>query len=346
MYKTEFEVFDQYNALMQTVEYMKSQADTIRAALREHAWDSIVYTGCGSSLSLCRSAALSAQLHLAKPASALAAGDLAINAPWYEPLLRRALVVAPSRSGSTTEVLRAAEKANALGRPVVAITAKDGSPLEDLADLTLPLPWAFDDSVCQTRTVTNLYAANLLLIAIIAGDNALVAEIEAMAAAGSEFMNRTKTTVQAIAGESWANVVVLGDGEVSGIAEEGSLAFVEICQIPGAFHHVLDVRHGPMVLINESTLVIAACSSAAPPWQEELIRDLRAKGARVVVVSPEPARSWGADWEVETPAVRSWAVFGIPFIFVPQAVALEKAKMTGVNPDEPTGLDPFIDLTP
>ncbi len=345
MFKTELEIYDQYAALSQTLEYMKSQAEPIRAVLRDHVFDSVVFTGCGSSLSLCRSAALSTQLRLQWPASALASGDLAINAGWYASLLQSALVIAPSRSGSTTEVLQAVEQARALGRPVVAVTAKAGSPLEAMADLTLTLPWAFDNSVCQTRTVTNLYAANLLLIALWAEDEALVADIEAMAAAGPAYMDQVAPVAQAIAGEPWTNVVVLADGEVSGIAQEGSLAFVEICQVPGVFHHVLDVRHGPMVLVNASTLVIAACSQAEPPWQEKLIQDLRAQGARVVSVSPEPARSWGADWEIVTPSVQSWAVFGIPFIFVPQAVALEKAKANGVNPDEPAGLDPFIDLS-
>ena len=37
------------------------------------------------------------------------------------------------------------------------------------------------------------------------------------------------------------------------IASEGALAFKEIARIPSISYHLLDVRHGPMVLIDDKT---------------------------------------------------------------------------------------------
>ena len=55
---------------------------------------------------------------------------------------------------------------------------KEKSTLEELSDLTVVLPWAYDNSVCQTRSVTNLYAASLLINAICYGDEELKAAVK------------------------------------------------------------------------------------------------------------------------------------------------------------------------
>lgn len=47
-----------------------------------------------------------------------------------------------------------------------------------------------------------------------------------------------------IANLDWDNVVVLADGPICGIAEEGALAFTEISMLTGRYFHLLDYRHG------------------------------------------------------------------------------------------------------
>jgi len=346
MYKTELEIFSQYEALKKTYDYMLEKKDEIKDFLAKTNYKSVTFIGCGSSFSLCKSAEASYKLRSGLPANSIAAGDLLVNFPEYKKLLKDTLLVAPSRSGSTSEVVLSVEKAKEeLGVPCISVAAKQETKLGKIADLNIELPWAFDESVCQTRTVTNLYMANLLLIGLMIDDTSLVEELGQAIKAGEEHINCTKEIAREVVDtKEWQKVVVLADSEIAGIAEEGALAFNEISQIPSNYYHVLDVRHGPMVLVNSKTLALVGCSPYNDSYQKDLIKDLKARGAVVVTVSAKDENFWGSDYNVKIPVYENFAVNGVPFILVPQLLSYFKALKVGVNPDEPTGLDPWIKL--
>ncbi len=347
MYKTEQEIFSQYDALKKTYQYMMEKKDEIKDILGGLRFSSVSFTGCGSSYSLCRSAEWSLKVRSGVwNTMSIPAGDILLNFSQYKNLLKDALLVAPSRSGSTSEVLLAVRKAKEeLGVPCVSICAVNGSELSRIADLSLELPWAFDESVCQTRTVSNLYTANLILIGILTDDSLLLDEIGKAIENGEKFMEDNRNTLEAIGrNEAWDNAVTLADAELTGIAEEGALAFKEICQLQSNYYHILDVRHGPAVLIRNRTLVIMAASCEDEIYQRDLVRDLKNQQAIIVTVGSKPDNIYGADHHIAVPAYKNAAVMGIPFIFVPQLLAFSKAISRGTNPDLPQGLDPWINL--
>ncbi|HHW48072.1 MAG TPA: SIS domain-containing protein [Clostridiaceae bacterium] len=346
MFKTGYEILNQYEALKKTYDYILGKKKEIKDFQAKTNYKSVTFIGCGSSYCLCKSAEVSYKLRSGMPANSIAAGDLLVNFPAYKKLLENTLLIAPSRSGSTSEVVLSVEMAKAeLGVPCISIAAKQETKLGEIADLSIEIPWAFDESVCQTRTVTNLYLADLLLIGIMLDDTSLVEELEQAIKAGEEHINRTREIAREVVdNEEWQKVVVLADAEIAGIAEEGALAFNEICQLPSNYYHILDVRHGPMVLINGKTLALVGCSPDNESYQKDLIKDLKAKGAVVVTVSARDASFWDSDYNVEIPRYKNFAVNGVPFILVPQLLSYFKALKAGVNPDEPTGLDPWIKL--
>ena len=343
MYLTEKEIFSQYDALKKTYGYMMENADAIRDFWKAGGFTSIYYAGCGSGYCLCRSAAESARLRLGKPAFAMAAGDLMLNFPHYERSLKGSVLVAPSRSGSTSEVLKAAELARRAGVPCIAISAVKDSPLGKEAALNLEILWAFDESVCQTRTVSNLYAANLIMIGILADDSVLLDEIKSAIDDGPAYMEKYRDAFKKFAARDWDKAVVLADSELTGIADEGAVAFKEIPQIVSNYYHLLDVRHGPMVMIDGKTLVIVALSPFGREYQADLITDLKGKGAFVISVGSDEDM-YGADAHITHQEYKNYGVAGIPFIFVVQAVSYYKALDRGVNPDAPQGLSPWIKL--
>lgn len=346
MYKTEREIMSQYEALGKTYRYIMDRRDELKAFMDKQHCKSVTFIGCGSSYSLCKSAEISFKLRSGMAANSIPAGDLMINFPHYERLMKDTLLVVPSRSGSTTEVIRAVEKVqDKYDTPCISISAASDSRLGRMADINLELPWAFDESVCQTRTVTNLYFANLLLIAILLEDSLLIDELNRAVQNGNAYMERVQGEINEIAKRvGWEKVVVLADSELAGIAEEGALAFNEICQIPSNYYHVLDVRHGPMVLINDRTMVIMVCSPWGESYQKDLIRHLKSKGAFVVTVSSREGNVWGSDCNISIPPYQNYGVYGVPFILVPQLLSYYKAIEDGVNPDAPQGLDPWIKL--
>ncbi len=345
-YKTETEIFSQYEALEKTYNCFIDKTKEINALLKNTFYRSITFIGCGSSFSLCKSASVSAALRLRIPSYSIAAGDLMLNFEHYRELLRDTLLVVPSRSGSTTEVVEAVRKVKeAQNCCCISISAKKDAVISKLSDASIEIPWAFDEGVCQSRTVTNLYTANLLLIATICGDRMLLDEISASINSGNKYIDSCKDYLKAISsGTVWDKVVILADSELAGIAEEGALAFNEISMLHSNCYHILDVRHGPMVLINDRTLTIVVNSQYGYNIQKDLISDLRRRGSKVLTVSTEHENIWGSDFNVTVDEYKNYAVMGIPFIFVPQALAFYRAIQDGINPDKPDGLDPWIKL--
>lgn len=348
MYLTENEIFSQYESARKTYNYILSKADLINNLRKNYNYKSITFIGCGSGYALCQSAEMSARINIGIPSTALAGGDLLVNMSCFESILKETLLVCPSRSGSTSEVvLSVKEIKSKYSVPCIAICAVENSELSKLADLTLEIPWAFDESVCQTRTVTNLYIANLLLIAIIAENKKLIEEIWEAIKNGDKYIENNLQVLKDIsAKDSWNKVVVLADCELQGIAAEGAIAFNEICQLPSNYYHLLDVRHGPMVLIDSKTLVIAACSSSGIEFQKDLIRDIKKLGATIIIVSnsKEYFNDENVDVNIVIPNYINMAVTGIPFINIAQIISYYKALNIGINPDFPKGLNPWIKL--
>jgi len=343
------ETKQQYAALRQTYEYMLSERARIEAFVKNAAPSSLTFVGCGSSYCLCESAAFSARLRAGMPAQAFAGGDMLLNGERYRSALTGTLLVAPSRSGSTTEVVEAVRLLRRAGHvPLLAVSCVEGSPLSAEADLTLELPWAFDASVCQTRTVINLYVVNLLIAAFLGRDQALIASIDAAILDGETYMDRVEAGIRKAAGSEWAQAIVLADGELKGLAAEGAIALTEIAGVQAQSYHLLDVRHGPMVVIGPGSLVIAAVSDSGGGMQHRLnlLRDLKRRGATVI------AYAGTADPEIE--AIVDYAAFsgrsldpaaqGIPFLFLSQIAALARAERLGIDPDQPDGLVAWVEL--
>ncbi len=346
MDKTYIEIKDQYRALRKTFDYMASRKEDIVKLYNGFRPRSLTFIGCGSSYCLCQSAEMSAKIKLGIPANAIPAGDLMLHHKSYGGFLEGTMAVVVSRSGSTTEVLRAVESLKAgVSAPVLAISCVTGSDLSRMADLTLELPWAFDESVCQTRTVVNLYAANLLILAYLSGNEKLEQDMEEVIRRGEGYMEKYEEELKKIGCGQWSDVVVLADGEVQGIAAEAALAFIEIAQVPGKSYHLLDARHGPMVLIGPRTLVIACITGEDFKLQKDLIADIKKRGATVVTYSDKALdKTEGVSLAVESGLELDHGLRGIPFIYISQMIAYYRARNRGINPDNPDGIVAWVKL--
>ena len=337
------EIKGQYEAMARTMEYVDAHMPEIAALLMGR--NQHVFVGCGSSYAVAVSGAMIARTRLGKPALAVTAGDLLLHADAYRPVLEGSAMVVLSRSGETSEIIRAVERARAMGVgcKVLGVTCAEGSALAPRCDLVLEMPWAFDNSVCQTRTVSCLYLLCAYCAANLAGDERLIADLRAAVSGGRAFMDDNERELEAVARGGWTHAVVLGDAELSGLCEEGALAFKEICQVPSNNYHLLDVRHGPMVMINERTLVIAVLSGADNKLELDVLRDIALKGAAVVAYSDEPLEMPGV-LSVSFGRKLSHPARGIPAIAVCQLISYYKSFQTGADPDQPAGLSPWIEL--
>ena len=334
----------QYSALKLTSEYIQNRMLIISRLMKDTPGKAVLFLGSGSSYSVSKSCAAIYRDMTGGAAFAFSSGDVMLNAERYAACAENAVVIAISRSGSTSELLCAIKALKEYAQvKVIAITCVEEAPINELADFVLSMPWAFDSSVCQTRTVSNLYLAGALIGAGICGRADVIKKIEAGLAGLEEYAERIEQDFLMIAKERWNFVAVLADGEMEGICEEGALAFKEICQIHSNSYGLLDCRHGPMVLFGSGTLIIAAVG-ACGDHEQKLVADLCAKGAIVLTVSDLPCELPGAAYNFAYGAELDPIVRGLAVLIVCQYASYYKALVRGVNPDAPAGLDAWIKL--
>ena len=345
MYLTEQEIMGTQEALMRSYEQIESQEQEIKRFFEENKSRKFVFIGCGSSNMLAKSCE---RLFIARPgtsAVALAGGDYLVNPGYYRETVRDAIVVALSRSGLTSEIVRGLTiMKKEPGVKVVSITMKEGNDAAGLSDLAIVLPWAYDNSVCQTRTVATLYASALQLCAICYGDEGLKAAVKAAAGSNKAHQEKWRPFLEEIGKNDFSDVVVLADGRLCGIAEEGALAFTEVALVPGKYFNMLDYRHGPIVLNGKKTLTILLLQPGETSYQYAMVEDLKKHGGTVVTVGDAAGNPCSAALHVQIEGIDRFEAFGMPFIYVCQMIALSHALAIGGNPDAPTGLDAYITL--
>lgn len=344
MYIIEAELRNQFEALTRTAEELTGQKMEAEEALS--GIQTLCVLGCGSSFSLAKSAAMQFSQYTGIPAYALPAGDVLVNFTAYERMLTGCTLLLLSRSGSTSEVVRAAQRCKEeLGCKILSVCAKVGTPVEEIADWSLCLPWAFDEAVCQTRTVSNLYLAALGLAHIAAGDADALAQFHYLNDWATTFCPEQEDILSAQAKRSWTKVVVLGDSGMAGVLEEGALAFKEICRRDSNHYHLLDTRHGPMVQIGGDTLVIAMLSSGERALQKALLADLAVKTEHLLVLDSVPGDGDEIPGvRIALPACGADDLCAVFALYCIQLICFHHALARGVDPDKPEGLDTWIKL--
>ena len=174
MFLTEEEILGTSAALKLTCDYFGQNAEMIDAFFAANAQRKFTVMGCGSSYMLSKSAAAVLASFPETAANAIPAGDYIADPAFWQDTVRGSIVLMLSRSGRTSEMVWAARKIKqSLGCPIISINAEADNDITPMSNLELSMPWCHDNSVCQTRTVTNLYAAALLLAARYAKDDGL-----------------------------------------------------------------------------------------------------------------------------------------------------------------------------
>ncbi|WP_380058304.1 SIS domain-containing protein [Falsihalocynthiibacter sp. SS001] len=231
-----------------------------------------VVVGCGTSYNLALSVA----------AALTAAGHRAIGVPageWFDrpeaymPADAPVEVIALSRSGTTTETVRAAEASRARGVHVIGISCAPNSELEAASDTACVFDTHPEEGIVMTASASLMLLAGFALAGL-SVDGALADRAEAALAAleasdTSEFHARN-------------HVVFLGGGAHYGVALEGALKLMEmsICATQG--FHPGEYRHGPVSLIDDGSAVVMLYHSETAAAEAELVKELQDKGAFVL----------------------------------------------------------------
>jgi fructoselysine-6-P-deglycase FrlB-like protein len=152
-------------------------------------------------------------------------------------------VVAISRSGTTTEVLRTLEGLRG-SVATVAVTAVPDSPVVSSADDAVVLDFANEVSVVQTRFATTALA----LLRAHVGDR-----LDTAIADGEAALARALP----VEPSDFKHFVFLGQGWTVGLANEAALKLREAASAWTEAYPVMEYRHGPISAAGPGTLVWA-----------------------------------------------------------------------------------------
>ena len=238
------------------------RAGAVADLLPRHG-ERVAFVGCGTSWFIAQACAVAREAAGAGESDAFAASE----APHDRDYDR---IVAISRSGTTTEVLRYLAHEGRRTSALV-ITAVAGSPVAEAADDLIVLDFADEKSVVQTRfatTVLSLLRAHL-------GDDVEAAALDA---------ERVLASPPNVDPTAFDHFVFLGAGWTNGLASEAALKLREAAGAWTEAHPALEYRHGPIAVATPRSLVWMLGDVGA-----DLVADVERTGATVVQIGCDPA---------------------------------------------------------
>jgi len=263
---------------------------TAERAVLPASGERIAVVGCGTSWFMAQSYAVLRESTGHGVTDAYAASEAFVDRGYDA-------IVAITRSGTTTEVLELL--AGVRGRTrTVGLVGDPNTPLVDLVDDLVPLTFADEKSVVQTRFATTALAFLRMSLgedltgAIAAGREAVGAELaeELVAAAQYSF---------------------LGSGWTVGVAHEAALKMREASQSWAESYPAKEYRHGPIAIAAPGR--VTWVFGNAP---DGLLADIAATGAHC----------------------ENRPVDAMADLIRAQRVALERARRAGLDPDQPRNL--------
>jgi glutamine---fructose-6-phosphate transaminase (isomerizing) len=261
------------------------------------------------------------------------------------------LVIAISQSGETMDTLMAIRHAKAAGARVLAICNTNSSTIPRESDAVLYTHAGPEIAVASTKAfltqVVAVYLIGLKLAQVRAelSDSQvhdlynemleLPAKIEQILETVEPLRALTRGFAQS------ASVLFLGRNVGYPVALEGALKLKELAYMHAEGFAGGELKHGPIALIDQGTPVIAILPAGHEHALDEKmlsnIQEVKARGARVIVIAEEGASVVGAEHIIRIPV--SSPLLQPVLATVPlQVFAYEMAVTRGNDVDQPRNL--------
>jgi glucosamine--fructose-6-phosphate aminotransferase (isomerizing) len=344
-YHTLSEILSQASIWQHALDVLHAQQDTLGSLFTRYQPQQLLFVGCGSPYYLARTAASAARAWVGIPAEAHPASDIWLFGEQALTLGQRSLMVVISRSGETTEVLKAIEQYKRQnGGPVVAITCYPESNLASLADATLAVPEAQETGLAQTRSFTSMLVLVLGMLQAFAG-LAPLQTLHPLPASGQRLLD-THTHAMRDLGRTmtYQRVFFLGSGVLYGLACEAMLKMKEMSLSNSEAFHFLEFRHGPMSMIDEQALVVGLVSKTGLTYETAVLTEMRQKGAGVLAITPAALPEHSANTQIVLPGGFSDLERGPLYLPLLHLMIYEFTLRKGLDPDRPRNLSAVINL--
>jgi glucosamine--fructose-6-phosphate aminotransferase (isomerizing) len=309
--------------------------------------EQFLLAGSGTSLYLAEAAAQVMQERTGRTAVAVPASEVFLSPASTVPAGVPLLAFVLSRSGSTSEAVRAARhlREHVPSARVVAVSCRPDSELARHAHAAIELPDADERSVVMTRSFTSMLLALGVIAAALGGDTAAHAELERLPGLARAGMADAEAFAERLGEDTALDAFVyLGLGPTLGLAREGTLKLKEMTQVPCEAYGALEFRHGPISIVEPGHAVVLLGGTREEEYLPALERELARHGAHVARISPHASAA--AATALRLPDGLSDVARGPLYLPPVQLLAYHRARTLGLNPDEPRNLDQVVVLDP
>lgn len=256
---------------------------TIQQFASSRSW---LFVGCGSSYYLALAAAASWKAATGLRAQAVPASELLLFPDLVLDQGSPPRPVLISRSGATSEMLRAGEFLTAKGLPFVAVTCAAGEELERMAATTIRPAAANERSTVMTLSFTSMLIAIQYLAARFAGNAQFLNSLRKLPDASEKFVENASPAVKSfVATHDFADYVWLGQGPYYGLACEGALKVTEMSCSFAQSYHTLEFRHGPKSIVGPETLIMFQLSQTGFEPERGVLEEVKDLGGTTLVVA-------------------------------------------------------------
>lgn len=352
------EILNQPEAWRRTLE--AATADRLPSLPLDQA-EHIYLVGSGSSYYLSMMLASRLRARTRAAVEAVPSVELLLHPESYYRAGRAYLTVLVSRSGTSTEAVRAAQWLKESGRSAtLALSCTPGSPMVELAEQALVAP-VQEESVVMTQSFTSM--ALLFEAAVqhaleqaapgprpegVVGLEPFRRQALQWAEGCAAALEACREPLEDLAGRlELDHLVLLGSGLRYGAAREGALKLHEMALARTEAYHTLEYRHGPKSTASRRTLAITLLGPGEEAWLAPLAAELHPLvGAQLLlgawssdqvppgstVLAPDPAGDELGD--------------ALLMLVLLQYLAERRAVAQGLNPDAPRNLSKVVLLDP
>ncbi len=337
---TRAEILSQPDAWADTLSTLKDILGPAQDLFRAGAYDAVVFTGCGSTHYLALAAASLLRELAGIPAWGFPASEVWLRPGAAIPSGRRTLLVAISRSGETTETVRACETflQSHPQQDLVTLSCYPGRRMTALGALNLVLPAGQERSVAQTRAFSCLYLAAVALSLAWSGRPEWIPQLDSLPPIARRLLTDEAERARRLGADSSLDrFYFLGSGPLHGLACELSLKMKEMSLSHSEPFHFLEFRHGPQSMVTPQTLLVGLVSESTHLAERAVLHEMRSRGARLLTFGE-------ADADVNFASGVHEALRGVLYLPVGQLLAYERALARGQDPDHPHNLSAVVTL--
>jgi glutamine---fructose-6-phosphate transaminase (isomerizing) len=326
------EIMSQPQAWSETLKTLQNYATDLKRFTQ--GYEQVIFTGCGSTYYLALAAAALYQETIGIYSKGLPASEIWLYANSAYNAKRKTLLVAVSRSGTTTETLRAVEhfKKSAMGT-VITFSCYP-TALSTLGHLNIVLAAGQEESIAQTRAFTVLYLATVAFTVLAKGED--LSLLEPLSTTCQHLLATQATLAKRIGSSTKIDrFYFLGSGPRYGLACELSLKMKEMTLSHSEPFHFMEFRHGPQSMVTDTTLMIGLVSEVNGSHERAVLNEMQKRGAEILSLADSNAT-------IVFNTQLSEAFRNVLYLPVIQLLAYERSISKGLNPDKPNNLEAVV----